>query len=253
MSAITDVCNRALSMVGARSTIASLTENSPEAKACNLWFTDVRRDTLRAAHWRFAEKATTLSLLKARPGTAENPTAGSPVWTPDTPPPPWLYEYSYPADCLQARRISPQSSREITLFPTIPYNSVASGYYVRFTIATDDALPSGEQKVILTNASQAILYYTRDISDPTLWDSHFEGAVTMALAASISLTLTGDKGIRDRLYASANAMIIEARVSNANESLTIQDHVPDWIVARTGSWGTNDTTYAFPYGPLFGG
>ena len=51
-----DICNEALSVMGSRSTIASLTENSAEAIQCNLRYETVRDQLLRLAPWAFAKK-----------------------------------------------------------------------------------------------------------------------------------------------------------------------------------------------------
>ncbi len=67
------VCNRALSVIGTRSTIASMTEQSTEAIACNLHFESACRALLRLAPWSFARYQTNLALIAAAGGTPENP------------------------------------------------------------------------------------------------------------------------------------------------------------------------------------
>lgn len=80
-----DVCNNALLKVGA-ATIISLSDNSPEARACNLAFDDNRRDELRRYEWNFALKRIILA--------------------PDTAAPAFDYKYQFtmPSDCLRVLR-----------------------------------------------------------------------------------------------------------------------------------------------------
>ena len=87
MTTDTDICNRAMGMVGARSTIASLAqENSPEARICRLYYATTLGAMLRSAHWNFARKVAYLSLLKSAPGTPENTaTPAATTWSPAWP------------------------------------------------------------------------------------------------------------------------------------------------------------------------
>ena len=79
------IANFALSKVGTDSTIETLTENSAEAKACNLWFETARKQALSAYDWPFARKRLALAVHG------------------DDPPDEWAYRYQYPADCVKAR------------------------------------------------------------------------------------------------------------------------------------------------------
>ena len=72
------VCNRALSVIGTRSTIASLTESSIEAQACNLHFEPACRALLRLAPWSFARYQANLALIAAAGDTPENPNNAPP-------------------------------------------------------------------------------------------------------------------------------------------------------------------------------
>jgi hypothetical protein len=59
----TVIGNLALSAIGTRSTIVSLTENSAEAQTINLHYANVRDELLREAHWNFARKQIALALV----------------------------------------------------------------------------------------------------------------------------------------------------------------------------------------------
>lgn len=256
MSSETEVANLALSKIGTRSTIASLTEDSNEARAINLLYANTRDQVLGMAFWNFAKKTTTLSLLKSAPGTPSFTETGGQVWSPDWPPPGWLFEYAYPSDCIQVRYIIPQLA---TGFPgdTVPLfgNQTLGGMpylsapAVRFEVATD-TITSVVQNVILTNQYQAIGVYTSRITNPDLWGASFIEAFAAALAGRVAMQLTGDKSLTDAMFKYANAVILEARVADGNEGLTVQNSTPDWILTR-GLGGFGDNGWATPYNPLF--
>lgn len=257
MSSDTEVANLALSKIGTRSTIASLTEDSNEARAINLVYENVRDQVLGMAFWNFAKKTVNLGVLKAAPGAAGSTSTGGPTWSPDWPAPPWLYEYAYPSDAIQVRMIMPQMT---TGFPgdSVPIfgsavlsgNPYWDGVPVRFAIATDN-INSVQQNVILTNQYQAIGVYTARITNPGLWGAQFIEALAAAIAGRVCMQLTGDKGLTSNMFQYANNVVIQARASDGNEGLTIQDSTPDWISFRSGGAYPDFGAFVAPYNPLF--
>jgi hypothetical protein len=255
------IANRALFDAGTRSTIASFTEGSPESNAVSLIYVPVRQQLLRAAHWGMAEATATLSLLKSAPGTLETPaypTSG--VWSSAYPPPGWGYEYAYPSDCLQGRKLignfAPQQGGGVPIFPA-GLNGQQSGWDapgLKFKVATDLDGNANQITVILAHIDQALLSYTRDITIENLWDPQFQEAMVGALAAKLCWGLTGDKGRANDLMKIANDKILIARAGDGNEGLTVLDHTPDWIRAHGATydapWGGG---YLLPFGPLFSG
>jgi hypothetical protein len=249
MTSALDIANRALSSIGARSgaagtvsALASFNEQSNEAFQVNLLFAATQNDLLRAAHWNFARKTATLSLLKSAPGTPENPTTTATVWSNAFPPPPWLYEYSYPADCLKMRMIC----REVRYsgggvgfgYPVLSGFGGDGGRYQKFAVANDVDLQGNPVTVVLADANHAIATYTALIKDPDLWDSNFQQCMVAALASRLAMPLTGDKQLKSEALQEAQMYVMNARVSDGNEGTTTVDHVPDWIAARgiRGDW-----------------
>src|SRR5215470_9674393 len=88
-SSFVQVANQALSLLGTRSQIASLSEGSAESIAVNKWIDECRQTVLRMAPWNSARNFNSLTLICAAPGTPENPTQGVNQWTKGIPPPPW--------------------------------------------------------------------------------------------------------------------------------------------------------------------
>lgn len=233
---IVDLCNLALSEMGARASIVDLNENSKEAKACKLHYDQVRNELLRAAHWGFARSQKALTQL----GTASEETSQHP----------WLYMYAYPADCIKMRYLMQTptvntAGAEVVLVGdqfnggVIPGPSRAN----RFLIGNN-----GTQRVVLTNVQAAIGVYTGDITNPALFDEGFAQAVVASLAAKLCIPISGNAGIKAQFEQLAFRRVQEARAADGNEALASTDHVPDWIRGRTGSL-TADQAPGFWYAP----
>lgn len=194
MTAPVDICNRALSEIGTRSTIASLDEASPEAYNCSLHYDRLRRMLLRGAHWNFArEQQPALTALA-------------------TPQQPWQAAYAYPSDCLAFRFLQPPG--QYFWAPSPLFRFVVSG------------------KTIQTNLLQAGGVYTSDVQDCDLFDDLFADALTAALAAHVLLALTGNANEKQGFLQAALQSVQVARAADGNEGTPSTDHVPDWILAR---------------------
>jgi hypothetical protein len=89
-----------------------------------------------------------------------------------------------------------------------------------------------DQRVILTNQEFAILNYVRDVTDENIFDDDFQEAFALILGARLCIALTGDKQLANLKIAEANAMITEARSTDANEGLKVNDVTPDWLRIR---------------------
>jgi len=257
MPSAVDVCNNALANIGARSSISSLTEDSPEARACNIQYSTVLGTLLRSAPWNFARKTITLSLLKALPGTPENTsTPTSAVWQPEYPPPGWLYAYAYPSDCALLRYVLPQPYSGVSGVPIFSngnyYLPTPAAVPVRFAVAADQDSAGNPIKIVATNEPQALGIYTYFADNPENWDPIFYNAMQDALAGSIVMPLTGKAALADALLKKANNTIIQARAQDGNEGLTKYDVTPDWIRTRGVVFSTGQNGwFSEPWGPLF--
>jgi hypothetical protein len=105
-----------------------------------------------------------------------------------------------------------------------------------------------DQRVILTNQEFGILNYVRDVTDLNIFDDDFQEAFALVLGSRLCIALSGDKALANAKLAEANAMIIEARGTDANEGLKVNDVTPDWIRSR-GIAYTED--YSGPYNTGF--
>jgi len=196
MASEVDICNLALSHVGASATISSLTEQSEEAFHCNLLYADIRDSVLISHPWNFSTRHIALSDV------------GSP---PDT----WAYRYSYPNSCLYAREIL---QTDKTADP------------IKFEIALADAYNA---KVILTDQETASLIYTYKVTNTLVFSPMFINAISWRLAAEIAMPLTRDEKRMDMAFQMFNRAISEAKTFNSNESYSDINREAEWITGRS--------------------
>lgn len=267
MTSTTDIANRALTAIGTRSTIASLTEQSNEARVMNRLIQPLRGQLLRMAPWNCATLFANLAVICSAPGTPENPDSTATSWQRGLPPPPWAYEYAYPSDCHKPLWVVPQfasgfsSGIPITTAVTGGIPNFINGPPVTYKVGIDKVSPStglpsdtgADTKVIWTNQQNAILCYISNVTDPGVMDEQFIEAWVQALAGRGAVALTGDKKLANMLLGLANDMIQIARVGDGNEGLTIDDSTPDWIRARGVNFADNSQFGPYVNGYNWGG
>lgn len=229
------IVNQALASIASRSTIADLNEGSTEAITALTFYDTALDATLRAAHWNFARAQILLTLLGDATKTP----------TPDPVPTPWVYEYAYPSDCVLARYVMPQ----IQAAPVSPagpgYGSLWTGPAVRFLVSADKDANGNDETVILSNQPNALLVYTRRITNVALFDPQFVTAFSNYLGALMCPQITGDKQKQSAAFQIAHNTTIAARAMNGNEGLTVMESVPDWIRVRGYI-----TDYGYPPGGM---
>lgn len=265
-----DIANRSLDSIGASATIGDLQEGSKEAKVCVRHYAPLVSQLLRACHWNFARRQGPLTLLQDSTGQTKGVGTGTIGMRP------WVYEYQWPIDGVQARWVpvsmfpypgSPPGN--ITLPPTPPYSGFNPNAQVRqvparFLVGGDNVTGGGlnpgvptnwnsvpgmsgiqgqgraSQTVILTNQSQATLVYTELVEEPDRWDSLFAQAMVAALGSYIAMGVLEDKKFAMQMRAQqseiAKKTIEYARVRDGDEGWQQADLIPDWISIR-GSGG----------------
>lgn len=256
MTSPVEIGNLALDEISARATITSIfpSDGSLAANVLNRQYRLRFQQVARAAHWnclRFQDK---LALLKAYPGTPENPNGTS---LPITVPSPWLYEYAKPANALRERSIipllpMPNVSPPLTTAGGVITPPYMPGRAIGFIVATDTDSKGNILPVILTNMSQAQMVYTADYAnEPDLWDPQFESAFVTTLASFIAAPITGKDQKTAELSARAKDSILQARVSDGNEGPSSTEFIPDWLRARAGGSGLlNNVPYVAPWGGI---
>jgi hypothetical protein len=261
---VDDVAYQVLDAIGIPITMGDIEDGSDQARVLLRSYRQCLMQLLRAVHWNFARKQTTLVLLADATGnTAE---VGTQV------PAPWLYEYALPIDCAKVRfvpwnpAINPgapsgnivPANPNLPLMPGVGQQPWVGGRLrpARFLEATDFNYPvqpgniSWETQgvspqgrtVILTNVKQATLVYTAIMLYPSVWDSQFRAALVAYIASEVALPLWVQKDktngvkvgmqLRQQQIAIAKEKITQARVTDGNEGVPAVQLHPDWMTTR---------------------
>jgi hypothetical protein len=127
---------------------------------------------------------------------------------------------------------------------------VGTGFIGKPTFGSRDDT-AGLAQIILTNAQNPIVDFTTSDLHILEYDAGFSAAMMLALEGKLALALLGDKEMYKNKLGEANNTILEARIRDGNEGLSIYDHVPDWLQVRgVASMQPRDWFFP-PYGPLF--
>lgn len=149
-----NIANMSLAMISARNQIAAFSDQTVEGININIFYNRIRDQVMTMAPWNFVRRTELLSLLKAAPGTPENPASAAP-WNTSMPAPPWLYEYRYPNDCLFMRYVTYQPNAQLSV-GTPPLTSAI--------LSADSWWPGPPQKFIISqdfNVSATITAITK--------------------------------------------------------------------------------------------
>lgn len=192
-----DIANLALSHVGQEGSIESLSEESAEAKECNRWYDQARREALGVHDWSFARKRQVLTLHG------------------DDAPQPWAYRYQYPADCVRFRLISNPAGVDEDAVP--------------FEIEMSE---DGTQKTILTDMNTATGVYTFDQLAPGVYTEFFVDLLALSLARRIAVPLTAKDSVFQRVNKWYNRARLVAPAQDENERVDRKPREAEHIRAR---------------------
>ena len=172
-----DVVNEALTRIGYKGRfVGNLYDGSTAAKIALQIYGQTRDTMQRDNDYGFCERNISLTLLKQAPAAGYFPPN---VWSGATnPPPPWMFEYGYPSDCLKVRSVKPVPLFVSNFDPRPNVFAVENDNY--FTPA---------QKVILCDVPSAMAVYTGRVTDPTTWEADFAEAFIDALGRRLAPTL----------------------------------------------------------------
>lgn len=180
------ICNMAIGNLGISTPIASLTEASNEARACNLYYEVTRDAVLRDFPWGFAKRRVVLADV------------GDPATD-------WEYAYAYPADCLKIRALTLNGIRKPRADQRIEFESAYNG----------------TQRVIHTDQADAELIYTAQVTDVAIFDPLFVHALSWALSAAIAPALVGQiagQGVANAMRQAYSLMLAQAAAADMEEN-----------------------------------
>jgi|TARA_R100001530_G_C4312005_1_gene153295 hypothetical protein len=202
MSSQVDVYNLALDNIASKARVNSLTEDSVERKTCEAQFFAAREVVLEDHDWNFASFYDTLTLVKESTDTIP-------------PPLPWLYQYTYPSLCVYAREITRQLDSEEDVPFRVDLNDDKTAKYIH------------------TDKQDAILRYTRRITNITLFTPRAVEALGWKLATMIVISLNGNLKLKQNAEQSYLNAIASAKASNFNESVNRKAADPSLIQSRS--------------------
>lgn len=159
-----DVLNVALRQIGYRMRVGSLFDGSEAASQALDIYAQTRDAVLRSANWSFAEKI-----------------AAGVLTAPQTPPQPWLFEYTYPTDCMRLRNV----------FNATYLADQNNPLPVRYTVAGPD-----NAKVVWTRVAGPTFVYTRQVTDPTRWEPLFVETLATQLGERLAAVLNIKEGTK---------------------------------------------------------
>jgi hypothetical protein len=203
----TEICNMALSNIQVSQFIDGNveTDTTIEAKVCKRWYDHAVNYALEDFDWNFARRRRALAAL----GT--------------TPPSTWTYVYSYPSDCAAARAIEVPGVRTPSREQRIAYE-----------VAAEAQASGGDVRVIYTDQPDAVLIFTKRITDASLFDGHFVEALAAYLASKIALPLTAKPGLAREWFQMYQGLRVNSFAFHLNEAQEDQEPPSETEQARNG-------------------
>lgn len=209
MTSVVQICNMALSHIGAdaRASAIDPPDGSVEAGHCATFYDIARTEMLEPGTWRFALHRATLAEVT---NLSES----------------WAYAYAMPSDCMAPKRVL-RAGEALTVF-----TQDDAQYEATDRAGADFDI---EGTVLYTNEPEAVLLYVRDITDTAKFTPTFTSALSYLLASYLAGPIvkgTDGTKIGDAMRQRAMAMADAAAVSSANSSATTHDFMPSSIRAR---------------------
>lgn len=191
-----DICNLALAQLG-QEPISSLEQEDERARRCRLFYDAIRREVLRTHNWSFACTQADLALMEVPQGDTGNG-----------------YVYAYPQDCLFLRKVYEKGQENHPLAFKELYRKQLQG------------------RVIICAAPHACAEYTRDMTDTSVFDPAFVKAFSLAMAVDLTVTLSADMTLGQRLLQKYTLALDEARRSNMTENLDVRQSESTFVEHR---------------------
>lgn len=205
------ICNLALSKIGEKGFIDSLTDNTLQAQTCSIFYATCRDALLLERSWPFATRHALLNL-------AIDQTANAPITRKA-----WAYVYGVPSDMLigGARYID------------IGYTAPPPESQVPFDLEDDPTYGP----ILLCNQQSAELVYTRAVTEVGKMDALFQQALAWSLAFELTFAIPNKNAFREQIAQGYMMALDEAASSAFRHQTSSRKPSPSGIRARNGSPG----------------
>lgn len=200
-----EICNRALSWLGAKR-ISSLTETTRNAEICNIHFALDRDDLLSGFPWVFARQRVSLAQLT-------NDRTGE-----------WEYKYQMPDNMARLEWIN---NAELALL----LEQAGQNKNAAYALVGD---------VVYTNVESVTCEYTEKVTDSSLFPAHFAKALSWRLASSIVVPITQDDRRSDAIMRKAMSEVEDSEAIDSNLEQTPHNVAPEYTAYRPGNTGLYD-------------
>jgi hypothetical protein len=215
-----DICNIALSHIGADAVVISIAppDGSAESGHCARFYPIARRSMIEAHAWSWAKTRVTLAEV-------EN---DSLVWS---------FAYAKPADCIRPLRVLTASTINAVLIEAVsdgifwPQSALLDELFTERGSADFDV----EGSVIRCHQPEAVLLYLRDVTDTTKWGPNVTTALGMLLAGYVAgPIIKGVEGARigQSWRQAALLEVAKAAAADGNGSSERSEFTPNHIRAR---------------------
>lgn len=225
MSSVVDICNLALSYLGDEATVTAIDpipDGSAQAALCARFYPISRNSLLEMHSWGFATVRFSMSELSSA-----------------SVPPQWQHAYAIPSDAINLLAVidSAAGSDYSVAIPTpfIPPGTINAniGNFTPQPFVAETLL-DGTQ-VIFTNQENAMLLYTRLVTDATKFTPLFTEALAWLLASKLAGPILKGATGRDeakRCVSEFRAVFGRATASDANQRRLNVAPNTNWLASR---------------------
>jgi hypothetical protein len=213
------ICNQAIALCGARSSLSSIDDDTPEALACRNYYDSTRIELLMAVSWPFARRQVALSLLDGTPEYG------------------WDFTYLYPPDCLKPIFIHPSPVDVEDPFTNLGSIRDALDNLIIFVEGNKIDTYGNIQRTINTNKQNATLMYISNVISTQTFSADFRSLFIQTLAAKLGQAMVGNLQASQLQHTLSQQYLQRAIETYGNEydkdrRPVIIDYLPTGLQAR---------------------
>lgn len=202
MQTLLEIANLALAKLGSPA-ISAFTEPTAEGRTVNRIYQNVVDAVLRSHHWGFAN-------ARVVGAEVDVPTAHAHR----------AYAYAWPIGCAMVRSI------------TVPEDTPQAP--LDFEVVVDNSL-GFERKLILCDADEVIVHYSKKLDDVSLYDAIYVDALASRLAAELAIPLTKNAQLRQTFMNEYEYWLGKAKFADVRERPARTEAQDPFLSARFGT------------------